>query len=137
MSKIEELRKASDRQYERGTFKDNPMGVSDSALCLSEMSMMYLSNHRLKHKLSKIVGHVKDICGTTRRPMFKVWVHDKTDIQQYWADIVTGTLYTLTGECLSSEKRKVVKWVRYRESEWKKIKLEGRTEAQESWNEGV
>lgn len=128
---------SANRPYERGAYKDNPLGLADDALCLSEMSVVFLANHRLKHRLQKLVGHVQDICGSTRRRLFKVWVHNNGNINQYWADIVTGTLYELTGECLSSEKRKVIKWVRYRESEWKKAKIEGRTDMQESWNEGV
>lgn len=123
--------------YDRGTDRKSPLMVSDEALCLSELSMMYLNNHRDKRKIPKMVGHVKDICGTTRRVLFKLWIHNNKTIEQYWADIVTGTLYLDTGECLSSEKRKVVKWARYRESEWKKKQVVGRTEAQDLWNDGI
>lgn len=134
MLKDEKKEQSANKPYERGVYKDNPLGLSDEADCLSELSHMFLINHRLKHKLSKIVGHIKDICGITRIPLTKVWVHNRKDVRQYWADEVTGTLYELTGECLSSEKRKVIKWVRYRPSEWKKIKTEGRTDMQEKWN---
>ena len=36
-------------------------------------------------------------------------LHDKTVIE-VMADIKTGTLYHKTGECLSSDKRRVIKW---------------------------
>lgn len=123
--------------YERGLEKTKPLMVSDDGFCLSELSMTFLANHRKRDKIPKKVGHVKDICGTTRRLLLKLWVHNKSTIEQYWVDDITGTMYQESGECMSSEKRKVVKWVRYRPSEWNKRQQAASHENPFEWNEGV
>jgi len=128
---------SNDKPYERGLDKDNPLHLADDALCLSDYSMMFLSNHRQRDKIPKRVGHVKDICGSTRRLFVKVWVSGDNVLSQYWADEVTGTLYTESGECLSSPKRQITKWVRYRKDEWEKRKRVVHGELNVEWNEGI
>jgi hypothetical protein len=128
---------ANDTRYERGLDKHKPFLVSHEADCLSELNMVYLANHRNKDKISKKVGHVQDICGTTRRLLLKVWVQSRSGLAQYWVDDVTGTMYTSSGECMSSDKRRVVKWVRYRASEWEKRKRVVYDEPTFDWNQGI
>jgi len=122
--------------YLRGMDGEEPLELADDAVCLSDHSMTFLMNHKCKDKLPKKIAHVKDICGTTRRLMVKVWVAADNGPMKYWADMITGTLYTDVGACMSSTKREVVKWVRYRKDEWGRRKRVAYGEVP-VWNEGI
>jgi hypothetical protein len=77
--------------------------TSEDAPCLTyEYLLMFL---RTGPKVKNAT--VEGLCGTSKikvAPLY-VWIGR---IEKVWADIVTGTLYTINGACLSSSKRRVV-----------------------------
>ncbi len=82
------------------------------------------------------MAHVDTLYGVVKRLMVKVWVYFKKKPTQVYADVVTGTVYLESGECLSSFQRRVVKWGNYQKLA-EKQKTTGRTVLQDRWNKGI
>lgn len=82
------------------------------------------------------MAHVDTLYGVTKRLMVKLWVYFKKKSTQVYVDVVTGTVYLESGECLSSFQRRVVKWGNYQKLV-EKQKTVGRTELQDRWNKGL
>jgi len=101
----------------RGMTKEKPFLLSSDANCLSDKSVeILIHSTELMDKAPHKIAHIKGIGGeTSKRRVVRVWILDPLNSGpiQVYADIVTGTLYMDDGECLSSDKRKVIKWSRY------------------------
>ena len=77
--------------------------TSENGLCLTYENLLKFLRTGPKVKNATVEG----LCGTSKIKVafLFVWIGR---IEKVWADIVTGTLYTINGACLSSSKRRVV-----------------------------
>jgi hypothetical protein len=114
-----------------GTHPKRPL-VMEEGPCLFE----YALTKELLNQQPIRMAHVDTLYGVVKRLMVKVWVFIKSKPTQVYADVVTGTVFLESGECLSSIQRRVVKWGNYQRLE-KKQKVNGRTVLQDRWNKGL
>ena len=129
---------------EYGTYQ-RPFLLSADGECLSETGhTVFANNAELINskdaRMATIVGHGGE---KSVRKVVPIWVRRSSGIEKVFADVITGTLYLAeTGECLTSDVRKVVKWSKCtqktkRQAERNKERVGGRVKAQVEWNEGL
>jgi hypothetical protein len=117
--------------YIRGTHHKKPFLLEEGD-CLSEYALI----KEVLERQQKRWAYIDTICGTVKRLLVKVWIFRGSKAVQVFADVITGTVYSQSGECLSSHKRRIVKWGAY-ESTKDKNKLKTNTNQDFNWNEGV
>lgn len=115
----------------RGTHHKKPLYMEEGP-CLFE----YALTKELLEKQPKRIAHMHTLYGVVKRLVVKVWVSIKNKATLVYADVITGTVFLESGECLSSNQRRVVKWGNYQGLE-KKDKPTGRTLLQDRWNKGL
>lgn len=118
--------------------EQRPYALSEEADCLSEMSMMMFTNdptmmNSPKCMKATIQGHGGEV---SKRKVCPVWILHHGYPEFVYADTVTGTLYHKSGECLSSDVRKIVKMTKWVEPKKQKVR-KGRTLLQDRWNKGL
>jgi hypothetical protein len=89
--------------------------VSNEAGCLSEMGLIIL--HKLFDEKELVSKKVQTMTGISLRRFVKIPIESvvrtkkgfKTvGIRDVWADWVTGSLYELSGECVSSPNLRII-----------------------------
>jgi hypothetical protein len=95
--------------HKKGSTKEYAAQLSREADCVSEVGMCTWMKE-LENTQTKRVAYVQTVTGVSKRIVVPFWVmHDKQVFKAY-ADVVTGTVYTEDGKCLSSTKMSIVKW---------------------------
>jgi len=120
-----------ERPIPRGSHHKKPLYMEEGP-CLFE----YALTKDLLETQPKRIAHVQTLYGVVKRLMVKVWVWTKKRPLLVYADVVTGTVFLESGECLSSVQRRVIKWGNYQKYTEKEKRV-GRTELQVRWNKGL
>lgn len=114
-----------------GTSPKRPLAMEEGP-CLFEYDL----TKELLDQQPIRTAHMSTLYGVVKRLVVKVWVFIKSKPTQVYADVVTGTVFLESGECLSSHQRRVVKWGNYQKLEEKQKRV-GRTLLQDRWNKGL
>lgn len=122
-------------KYPKGTHKSVPAKLSVEASCISEFGMCTWMKE-VEATQSKRIAYVKTLLGTVKRTLVPVWIDLYDEVFKVYADVVTGTLYTPEGRCLSSTQLSIVKWgktIGASAREPKKIDVEESKKIQRGW----
>lgn len=95
--------------YPRGTHPSVPAYMSHDGDCVSEIGMSTWMKE-LEANQPKKIAYVRVLNDVVRRIVVPVWLSYYKKVIRVYADIVTGTLYTEEGKCLSSDQVEVIKW---------------------------
>lgn len=128
----EEKPNPEEKPLPRGTHHKKPF-VMEKGPCLFEHAL----TKEVLDMQKKRWAYISTICGDTKRLLVKVWVWIKRKPVAVWADVVTGTVFLDSGECLSSHQRRIKRWGAYESNYVREDKTSGRTQTQREWNEGI
>ena len=111
--------------YVRGTHHRKPFYMEEGP-CLFEHAL----TKEVLDKQQKRWAYIQTLHGETRRLLVKVWVWLKKPTA-VWADVITGTVFLDSGDCLSSTQRRINRWGAY---ETKNDKNKLKTKSEFRWN---
>lgn len=83
--------------------------MSHDGDCVSETGMSTWMKD-LEVSQPKKIAYVRVMNDVVRRIVVPVWLSYYKKVIRVYADIITGTLFTEEGKCLSSDQLEVVKW---------------------------
>ncbi len=72
------------------------------------MSLSVLAKRAKKDK-NITIKKVKGILGTQKRPFTRVTANINGEVAEYWANLITGSLYTDDGACITSDMLRIVR----------------------------
>lgn len=80
--------------------------LSEEGFCIAEI---YLNMFKRKNmQVRRCV--MKTLTGPSEREVYKIHIWDKKPVPVF-CDTVTGTLFNWQGKCLSSDQRRIVRWL--------------------------
>jgi len=87
------------------------MGLDESGSCLSDFEVSFIRSKGHEYQFKRRMAIVRYLTGEEREREFaEVWVAIGKG-RKMWADTITGTLFKPTGECRSSSRVRIVRWL--------------------------
>lgn len=86
--------------------------LDESRSCLSDYSVALMRSKAIASGIKKCKAIVRYQTGEEKeRVLAEIWVAIGKRGKKMWADVVTGSLFSKDGECRSSSRVQIVRWV--------------------------
>lgn len=87
------------------------MALDESGSCLCDYEVGFMRSKGFEHRFKRRRAIVRYQTGEeSERELAEVWVLIGKG-KKMWADTITGTLFGLDGECRSSSRVRIVRWL--------------------------
>ena len=87
------------------------MGLDESGSCLTDFEVGFMRSKGYEHLFKRRQAMVQYQTGEQKeRELAEVWVAIGKG-KRMWADTITGTLFKPSGECRSSSRVRIVRWL--------------------------